>query len=100
MRKKHLLPFFRRLEHCQTDFQRRRTPAAVVKDRPAVHHGVIEFFDLCLTSSPARRQSGLSFFAFSVNEQPVGSLAYIASFAAYQGEAKERLPAFSRPDVA
>ena len=55
MRKKNLLPFFRRLEHCQTDFQRRRTPAAVVKDRPAVHHGVIEFFDLCLTSSPARQ---------------------------------------------
>src|SRR5262245_4847744 len=71
-----------------------------MKHRPAVHDCIIELFDLGLAPSPARWQSDFSLFTFAVNKQPVASLADIASFAAYQGEAKERLLALPRPNVA
>src|SRR4029434_4827683 len=91
---------FCRLKHCQAYFERRFAPAAAVKHRPVVHDGIIQLFNLCLTPSPARRQSELSLFLFTINATPIGSLANIASFAAHQGEAKERLLKFARPDMA
>src|SRR4029453_9706461 len=100
VREKKLSSLLCRLKHCQAYFERRFAPAAVVKHRPAVHDGIIQLFNLCLTPSPARRQSELSPFLFTINEQPVGTLANIASFAAHQGEAKEGLLTLPRQHMA
>src|SRR5437763_852127 len=48
----HLAPLARRLEQPQADLHGGPAPAAVVRRRPVVHHGLVELLDYHLVARP------------------------------------------------
>src|SRR5512135_3481997 len=100
MRQENLFALFRRFEHGQTDFQRRRAPAPVVKHGALVNHGIVKLFYFSFTPPAPGGEQNLALLGLAVYAQPIRRLANIALFATDQSETEKRLFTLPRPDMA
>ena len=85
-------PLPRRLQHRQTDFERRQRPAAIVQRRPAVNDRGVEFIDDVGARDLRFRQWLQARFAIAVNHHPRRQGAQVRPVAGYDDDAEVLVP--------